>query len=131
MILNKVDRIPPDELDLILKKSKSFVLAESNFLITSFNQRDGIDAIIKKLIETLSYINQANSDVRLARSWHKTVCLSVSSALGRAMALNTKEEPELVAEELRFACDALGRLTGQVAVDDLLDKIFSSFCIGK
>ncbi|MDC3014237.1 hypothetical protein OA085_01955, partial [Alphaproteobacteria bacterium] len=34
-------------------------------------------------------------------------------------------------EELRLACNALGRLTGQVAVDDLLDNIFSSFCIGK
>ena len=45
--------------------------------------------------------------------------------------LDSKEHPEIVAEELRLACNALGRLTGEVAVDDLLDNIFSSYCIGK
>ncbi len=39
--------------------------------------------------------------------------------------------PELKAEELRLAADALGRITGRVDVEDLLDRIFSRFCIGK
>ena len=68
---------------------------------------------------------------RKTRSWHKTACLAVCNALERAIKLDSKEHPEIVAEELRLACNALGRLTGQVAVDDLLDNIFSSFCIGK
>jgi tRNA modification GTPase len=38
---------------------------------------------------------------------------------------------ELVAEELRLAQDQLGTITGRVSSDDLLGKIFSSFCIGK
>ena len=39
--------------------------------------------------------------------------------------------PELMAEELRQAAQALGRITGRVGVEDLLDKIFRDFCIGK
>jgi len=39
--------------------------------------------------------------------------------------------PELLAEELRSAQQALGEITGQVSSDELLGKIFSSFCIGK
>lgn len=38
---------------------------------------------------------------------------------------------ELVAEDLRHAQQLLGEITGEVSADDLLGKIFSSFCIGK
>ena len=38
---------------------------------------------------------------------------------------------ELVSEDLRMAARALGRITGTVDAEDLLDRIFSSFCIGK
>ena len=38
---------------------------------------------------------------------------------------------EIVAEELRLAARALGRLTGRVDVEDILDVIFRDFCIGK
>ncbi|HBR69766.1 MAG TPA: tRNA uridine-5-carboxymethylaminomethyl(34) synthesis GTPase MnmE, partial [Rhodospirillaceae bacterium] len=39
--------------------------------------------------------------------------------------------PELAAEDVRVAADQIGRLTGRIDVEDLLDEIFSSFCIGK
>ena len=38
---------------------------------------------------------------------------------------------ELISEELRAATDAVGQITGQVYTDDILDNIFSKFCIGK
>ena len=40
-------------------------------------------------------------------------------------------EAELIAEELRRAQNALGEITGEVTTDDLLDKIFAEFCVGK
>jgi tRNA modification GTPase len=46
-------------------------------------------------------------------------------------ARSTAIGPEVVAEELRRATDALGRITGRVDVEDLLDVIFREFCIGK
>ena len=38
---------------------------------------------------------------------------------------------EIIAEELRIAIDRIGQITGQVYTDDVLDNIFSKFCIGK
>ena len=49
-------------------------------------------------------------------------------------ALNRAESaalPELMAEDMRLAIRALGRITGRVDVEDLLDVIFNDFCIGK
>ncbi|MGB7739519.1 MAG: tRNA uridine-5-carboxymethylaminomethyl(34) synthesis GTPase MnmE [Steroidobacteraceae bacterium] len=45
--------------------------------------------------------------------------------------LTTRHAGELVAQELRDAHQALGEITGEVSSDDLLGRIFSSFCIGK
>jgi len=49
---------------------------------------------------------------------------------GRAQ-LTQNAAPELLAEELRHAQQALGEITGQISSDELLGRIFSSFCIGK
>ena len=38
---------------------------------------------------------------------------------------------EIIGEELRAACDKIGQITGQIYTDDILDNIFSNFCIGK
>ena len=46
-------------------------------------------------------------------------------------ALGCLAEPELAAEDVRLAVQALGRVTGKVGAEDVLDRVFASFCIGK
>ena len=41
------------------------------------------------------------------------------------------EDPELVAGSMRDALDSLGEITGVISPDEILDRVFSSFCIGK
>jgi tRNA modification GTPase len=55
------------------------------------------------------------------------------AALDRALTRGAKASghEELIAEELRAAATTLGRLTGRVDVEDILDVIFRDFCIGK
>jgi tRNA modification GTPase len=60
---------------------------------------------------------------------HVDVCLA-HLRRGHEMAL-FEEAPELLALELRGALDELGAMVGAVYTDDLLDRIFSRFCIGK
>jgi tRNA modification GTPase len=48
-----------------------------------------------------------------------------------AAGMESLHRPEVVAEELRLAHDALGEITGRVTADDLLGEIFARFCIGK
>lgn len=45
--------------------------------------------------------------------------------------IDPQEDLVGAAEELRYAAQALGKVTGQVQVDEILDELFSSFCIGK
>lgn len=65
----------------------------------------------------------------ITRERHRAALGLAKAALERAMALAGQED--LLAEELRTAAAALGRLTGRVDVEDILDVIFRDFCIGK
>ena len=64
----------------------------------------------------------------LTRARHRHALGEAVDALERA---GSAKEAELMAEDLRLALRALGRITGRVDVEDLLDAIFRDFCIGK
>lgn len=56
---------------------------------------------------------------------------SLQSVHAAAEALSRQSPPEIIAVDLRAALEALGEIVGEVFTEDLLDKIFSQFCIGK
>ena len=64
----------------------------------------------------------------ITRARHRDAVQECLSALER---FRTAQLPELAVEDLRMAVRALGRITGRVDVEDLLDVIFRDFCIGK
>jgi tRNA modification GTPase len=64
----------------------------------------------------------------LTRARHREALEEASAALARAL---QAAAPELTAEDMRLALRALGRITGRVDVEELLDVIFRDFCIGK
>jgi len=64
----------------------------------------------------------------VTRPRHRAALRECADALRRACAV---EETGLIAEELRLATNALGRLVGRVDVESVLDVIFRDFCIGK
>lgn len=66
----------------------------------------------------------------LTRARHRRLVEEARDALNRAIAALDRGA-ELAAEDVRVATTAIGRLTGRIDVEDLLDEIFSSFCIGK
>ncbi len=66
--------------------------------------------------------------VPLTRARHRRALEDCVAALARAGGAG---RPELVAEDLRLALRALGRIAGRVDVEDVLDAIFREFCIGK
>ena len=67
----------------------------------------------------------------VTRERHRRALEDAVAALRRALTPALVAKEDLLAEELRIAARALGRLTGRVDVEDILDVIFRDFCIGK
>ena len=82
---------------------------------------DGLRARVEALVER-------GAGPALPRPRQIACLRDVAQALDRALAVGV---PELRAEELQAAAAALARLTGTIGVEDVLDQVFSSFCIGK
>ena len=66
----------------------------------------------------------------IGRERHRELLRDTAELLRRSIGIADQGE-EFVAEDLRAAADCLGRLLGRVDVEDILDKIFRDFCIGK
>jgi tRNA modification GTPase len=63
------------------------------------------------------------------RARHQALLREARDHLGRSIA--TRDEPELAAEDARLAARALERITGRVGAEEILGKVFATFCIGK
>ena len=118
LVQNKIDQNPP-------------VLSELPGVIAiSAKTGAGIDCLLDR-------IKQSAGDVAAegefsARQRHVAALDCARDALARAQSLCVEGRGmELLAEELRQAQQALDKITGRFSNDDLLGKIFSSFCIGK
>ncbi len=90
----------------------------------------GIDLLIAHLKDVAGH-REAESSVFIARRRHIDALRRAHGILARIGSLPVVDEAELVAEELRLAQQTLGEITGEVTSDELLGRIFSSFCIGK
>ena len=74
---------------------------------------------------------ESHEPALVTRERQRRLLEQAESALKRAISEGEGGREDTFAEELRVAAQALGRLTGRVDVEDVLDKIFRDFCIGK
>jgi tRNA modification GTPase len=91
----------------------------------------GLEALRNHLKQCMGF-QPAGEGGFIARRRHIDAIVRARDALVRSRtALTERRAGELAAEELRIAQNALNEITGEFSADDLLGKIFSSFCIGK
>jgi tRNA modification GTPase len=118
IVINKVDVARPGALP-------------GSFLI-SVHTGEGIDALLAALEERVVAMMGLRDAPSLTRARHRHALDAAAGHLDRARAgARDDREPELVAEDVRLAARALGRITGRVDVEDILDVVFGEFCIGK
>ena len=89
---------------------------------------EGMDRLLQRLVARLEGLYGGGNEVRPTRGRHRAGLTRAGEALER---FARAPAPELEAEELRRAVREIGRITGRVDVEDVLDRIFSDFCIGK
>jgi tRNA modification GTPase len=91
----------------------------------------GLDELLAKLSDHARNHLGVAEPAMVTRQRHRRALEDTVAALGRAVAEGKTGREDIIAEELRLAARALGRLTGRVDVEDILDVIFRDFCIGK
>ena len=107
--------------------------SELEFVFSISAERgEGLDALFGALAAFARDFFAAGETVLVTRARHRANLEQTVAALDRALAETARSRrEELIAEELRAASSALGRLTGRLDVEDVLDEIFREFCIGK
>ena len=96
----------------------------------SAKQDKGINVLREHLKEVVGYKSTVESGF-MARRRHLDALSTVQEHLKIARAQLNVKAGELLAEELRLCQQSLSEITGEFTNDDLLGRIFSSFCIGK
>ncbi|MBI2235873.1 MAG: tRNA uridine-5-carboxymethylaminomethyl(34) synthesis GTPase MnmE [Magnetospirillum sp.] len=89
---------------------------------------DGLDTLVARLEQEVAARMAAAAPAVLTRARHRAAVEDCVAALRR---FDPSPGMELAAEDLRLAARALGRITGRIDVEDVLDVVFAEFCIGK
>ena len=120
-----------NKIDLVTRDANVEINNNETIIYLSAKLENGIDLLKNTLIERVSdnFHQDSEQSVILARSRHIYALNNVRQSVTKA--LINKESSELLAEELTQAQHELSAITGEFTNDDLLGKIFSSFCIGK
>jgi tRNA modification GTPase len=125
--LNKADR----GSRVAVAEMAAMVGGESPIVTVSAVRGEGLDALRSALAERLG-ARSAEADAPVTHPRHAEALDRAQAALRRAAKAAADNEPgEIVALELHEALAAIGEVTGKAAGEDLLDRIFSRFCVGK
>jgi tRNA modification GTPase len=127
LVHNKVDLI---EDKLWINCESQSAACDKEFAISAATGA-GIEALIAALSAYARDYFAATESALVTRARHRHALDETVAALDRALGQGASGHEELIAEELRAAATTLGRLTGRVDVEDILDVIFRDFCIGK
>ena len=125
IIANKVDKGNKTE---IAEKFKDF----DNVLMVSAKLLDNMDAIKEELYRFVQSGLLQNTDVVVTNARHYEALTKANDFLLKVLeGLNSNITGDFLAMDIRQALHQLGEITGEITTDDLLENIFSRFCIGK
>ena len=129
MVRNKIDLDVADRRGRPERKNSAGQGADTFFAVSA-DRGDGISELVTALAAFARDCLGSGEDGLIGRERQRRLLQESADGLRRALTVGGRGD-ELVAEELRAASHSLGRLLGRIDVEDVLDKIFREFCIGK
>jgi tRNA modification GTPase len=129
VVWTKIDAVSPEANSAGLRRP----LAESVSVLTSSLTGEGIDELRAELRRMVNGVDISSGDVvaSTAVRCHESL-RHAGEFLENALNLaRTRGGEEFIAAEIRLALEELGKVVGAVYTDDVLDRIFSRFCVGK
>ena len=123
-------KLNPEENDIVVI-GKSDLLNKSDILAISGKSGEGLDSLLKEISDKLSCLSIGAQTA--TRERHRISMIKAQRFLdaGKLLIEDNLELSELASSELHQGIQTLSSLIGSVGVEDLLDEIFSSFCLGK
>jgi tRNA modification GTPase len=115
---------------VVVNKADLVSEAVPDVLAISCTTGAGIDALLDRLLQSARSLLADGGAPLVTRARHRDALAESVDALDRFRGAGGAELVVL-AEELRIAAHALGRITGRVGTEEILDRIFATFCIGK
>ena len=130
MTVIEAGSLPPDNPGHLLIANKADLghTGPDGALMISAKTGAGMDELRARLAQAARQMTESNGPPPLTRARHRAALLAAAEHLDAAEQAGL---PELRGEDLRLAMRSLGRITGHVGVEDILDTVFSRFCIGK
>ncbi len=119
VVANKQDKISSERIAELQK---------AGCLVISAKQNTGTDKLLSVIKEHISSRFTSNSGLLISRRRYREALKNTLEFLND---FNFEKEIELTAEDIRLAAREIGKITGRIEVEEILDKIFGSFCIGK
>ena len=116
---NKAEKLSPVQKE---------VLQNQGVLLISVKENNNIELLLQRIFAYFSEQYSLTNANLITRQRYKECLLECLENLER---FDLDKEIELAAEDIRLACRAIGKITGEVEIGEILDKIFGTFCIGK
>ena len=115
---------------LVHTKSDLNITSKKGIYNISVKEKTGIDELINSIVSHLKSL-APKEDALLTRKRHIEAIKRSIYALYDVQKFDLNISPEIVSENLRIVANEIGNITNIIDVEEILDDIFSSFCIGK
>lgn len=131
LLLNKSDKLTPQEQQQRIEQAQKEVGEELPILAISAKNNEGIEELQQQLT-AYTTAQYSLSDTIVTNARHYEALTKAGSAMQRTIeGLEMNIPGDLLAQDIREAMHYIGEITGQISTTDLLQTIFSKFCIGK
>ncbi len=135
VLINKIDEINhlvqqkiDQKISDLIKNKANITFDSQNLLKISLKNQQNLDLLISLLEQEVKKQIPNNNSAIITQERHRS---HLKSALAHLEEFSFSKPIELAAEDLRLASQEIGKITGKIGVENILDVIFGSFCIGK
>ena len=123
IVLNKIDLLSEDQ-------KKAIKSANTKTVFISAKHKTGINLLIEKIEEKLSAITNHNRNEHITSLRQEQLLVKINKTI-LPIIKNQETNIEIIAHHTREAINHFDQLLGKTSVDDILNDVFSNFCVGK
>jgi len=121
-----------NKMDLVAESVINELNGIEDLILISAKNNQNLDDLKKEILEKVNIDLSQTGDVLVTNIRHQQSLVSTSESLENVVGgIDSNLTNDLLAQEIRHALHSLGEITGEITTDDLLENIFSKFCIGK